>query len=201
MQASNCFAEATLAPFWMKPFLLPLALFVVSAPLLAADLPASIAAQLPMGYVPMLFRAGPRIEDHRQSMLVVVHRPGDSAANPSPRPLLVFEGQANGGYRLSARNDTVVLRANQGGQCDPFDDGEDGLAVKGRFFTVQNAVACGAHWTDFITFRYDLERRTWLFDNEILTFSDPLNGTPDKIKMTHASRANPVRFETWRRMP
>ena len=65
---------------------------------------------------------------------------------------------------------------------------------------MQNAVACGAHWTDFITFRYDLERRSWLFDNEIVTFSDPLNGTPDNIKMTHASRANPVSFETWRRM-
>ena len=48
-------------------------------------------------------------------MLVVAHKRGDSAANPSPRPLLIFEEQANGGYRLSARNDTVVLRANDGG--------------------------------------------------------------------------------------
>ncbi|CAG9202720.1 hypothetical protein BVI434_180056 [Burkholderia vietnamiensis] len=39
----------------------------------------------------------------------------------------------------------MVLRANDGGQCDPFEDGYDGLAVKGRYFTVQNGVACGAH--------------------------------------------------------
>jgi hypothetical protein len=98
---------------------------------------------------------------------------------------------------LSARNDTVVLRVNEGGQCDPFEDGYDGLAVKGRYFTVRNGVACGAHWTDFITFRYDAGHRAWLFDSEIFTSSDPLNGTPEKTDVTHANRAKPVAFDAW----
>nr|WP_235210707.1 hypothetical protein [Caballeronia sordidicola] len=63
---------------------------------------------------------------------------------------------------------------------------------------MQNGVACGAHWTDFITFRYDAERRAWLFDSEIFTSSDPLNGTPDKTDATHANRAKQVAFEAWR---
>lgn len=182
----------------MKRFLLPATLFAASAMLHAADLPAGIAAQLPAGYEPMVFRAGPRVEGGRQSALVVAHRRDDSAESPSPRPLLIFEEQASGEYRLSARNDTVVLRVDEGGQCDPFEDGYDGLAVKGRYFTVQNGVACGAHWTDFITFRYDSERRMWLFDSEIVTFSDPLNGTPDKTTVTRANRAKPIGFEAWR---
>jgi hypothetical protein len=182
----------------MKRFLLPAALFAASATLHAAGLPAGIAAQLPAGYEPMVFRAGPRIEGGRRSLLVVAHRRDDSANSPSPRPLLIFEEQTSSQYRLSARNDTVVLRANQGGQCDPFEDGDDGLAVKDRYFTVQNSVACGAHWTDFITFRYDAKRRAWLFDSEILTSSDPLNGTPDKTDVTHANRTKPVAFEAWR---
>ena len=182
----------------MKRFLLLAALFTTSAALHAVGLPSAVAAQLPTGYEPMVFRAGPRIEDGRHSLLVVAHRRDDSANTPSPRPLLIFEEQASSRYRLSARNDTVVLRANEGGQCDPFEDGDDGLAVKGRYFTVQNGVACGAHWTDFITFRYDAERRAWLFDSEIFTSSDPLNGTPDKTDVTLANRAKPVAFETWR---
>lgn len=146
----------------------------------------------------MVYQAGPQIESGRRSILVVVHRRNDSADTPSPRPLLIFEEQATRKYRLAARNETVVLRANEGGQCDPFDFGDDGLAVKGRYFTVQNVVACGAHWTDFITFRYDAERRDWLFDSEILTSSDPLNGTLDKVRVMHANRAKPVTFEAWR---
>lgn len=181
----------------MKRFLLPAALFAVSATLHAAGLPASIAAQLPTGYEPMVFRAGPLIEGGRRSLLVVAHRRDDSVSSPSPRPLLIFEEQASNRYRLSARNDTVVLRANEGGQCDPFDS-DDGLAVKGRYFTVQNGVACGAHWTDFITFRYDTQHRAWLFDSEIVTSSDPLNGTPDKTDVMHTDHAKPVAFDTWR---
>lgn len=146
----------------------------------------------------MMYHAGPRIGGGRQSLLVVAHRPDDSTDKPSLRPLLIFEEQASGQYRLSARNDAVVLRANEGGQCDPFEDGYDGLAVKGRYFTVQNAVACGAHWTDFITFRYDATRQAWFFDSEIFTSSDPLSNAPDKTDMTRANRAKPVTFEAWR---
>ena len=182
----------------MKRFLLPAALFAASTALHAADLPAAIAAQLPPGYGPMTFRAGPQIEGGRHSVLVVAHRRDDSAEKPSPRPLLIFEEQASGEYRLSARNDTVVLRANEGGQCDPFEDGYEGLAVKGSYFTVQNGVACGSHWTDFITFRYDRGRRAWLFESKIVTHSDPLSGSPDKSTVTRANRANPVEFEAWR---
>lgn len=182
----------------MKCFLLPATLFAASATLHAAGLPAGIAAQLPPGYEPMVFRAGPRIESGRRSLLVVAHRRDDSANSPSPRPLLIFEEQTSSQYRLYARNDTIVLRANEGGQCDPFEDGDDGLAVKGRYFTVQNRVACGSHWTNFITFRYDAERRAWLFDSEIFTSSDPVNGAPGKTDGMHANRTKPVTFEAWR---
>jgi hypothetical protein len=189
---------ATAARFTMKRVLLPAALVIACASLHAAGLPAAIATQLPAGYEPMTFSAGPRIEGDRQSYLVVAHRHDDSAEHPSPRPMLIFEERANGEYQIAARNDTVVLRADEGGQCDPFEDGYDGLAVKGSYFTVQNGVACGQHWTDFVTFRYDTQRHVWVFDSEIFTSSDPLNATPDKTHVTHANRTKPVAFEAWR---
>lgn len=58
-----------------------------------------------------------------------------------------------------------MLKADEGGQCDPFLDGHAPIATKGRYFTVQNGVACGQHWTDYITFRLD-DRAGFVFDNE-----------------------------------
>jgi hypothetical protein len=182
----------------IKSALSLIAFAAASASVQAAGLPAAIAKQLPAGYEPMVFHAGPRIEGGGQSYLVVAHKSNDSTENPSPRPLLIFEERAGGEYQLAARNDTVVLRADEGGQCDPFEDGYDGLAVKGNYFTVQNGVACGQHWSDFITFRYDMQHHAWFFSSEIFTSSDPLNGTPDKTQMTRANPAKPVMFEAWR---
>jgi hypothetical protein len=67
---------------------------------------------------------------------------------------------------LIARNDKVVLRRNEGGQCDPVED-VGALTIKGRFFTLEQGVACGQHWTDYTTFRFDPRTRSFLWRNRI----------------------------------
>lgn len=129
---------------------LPIFAAALSVAAHATDLPNAMLPQLPPGYQVMVARKGPDIDASRTSYLVVLHRSVDSMSDPSPRPLAIFEQQVDGSFRLAARNDEVVLRADEGGQCDPFDpdDASDsGLAGKGRFFTVQNFVACGQHWS------------------------------------------------------
>jgi len=183
---------------------------IVFLPLLAAlslnaragDLPKSIAAQLPPGYQPLLAHAGPELDNGRHSFLVVVHRAVDTREQPSPRPLLIFEEQADHVFRLAARNDQVVLRANEGGQCDPFDPedaADNGFAIKGHYFTVQNFVACGQHWSDYVTFRYDPRTHGWLFSNRIVTESFPLDDQPDHVTVTRADAHRPVTFSQWQR--
>ncbi|MEX6874007.1 hypothetical protein AB2D09_33980, partial [Pseudomonas aeruginosa] len=76
------------------------------------------------------------------------------SGDASARPLMIFE-RRSGRFFPVGRNDQVVLKADEGGQCDPFLDGDAPIATKGRYFTVQNGVACGQHWTDYITFRLD----------------------------------------------
>jgi hypothetical protein len=161
-------------------------------------LPKSIQTQIPAGYEVMQSVAGPELGNKRTSFLVVVHHTVDTMQNASPRPLLIFESQDDGAFKLVARNDAVVLKADDGGQCDPFDEDDEGLAVKGAYFTVQNAVACGSHWSDFITFRYDAKTGKWLFQSEIHTMSFPLEGTPDKTSVTRADKAKPVSFADWK---
>ena len=81
------------------------------------------------------------------------------------RPLLILRSQG-GRSVLAGRNDTVVLKADEGGQCDPFLDSDGEIAARGPYFTVENGVACGNHWTDYITFRFDHASNGFVFDNE-----------------------------------
>lgn len=164
----------------------------------AVELPKGIQAQLPHGYEVMQYAAGPELGNKRQSFLVVVHHAVDTRENASPRSLLIFESQDDGAFKLTARNDVAVLRADEGGQCDPFDEDDEGLAVKGMYFTVQNAVSCGSHWSDFVTFRYDAKAGTWLFQSEIRTASYPLEGKPDNTSVIRANKAKPVSFADWK---
>ncbi|VWB67801.1 lipoprotein [Burkholderia latens] len=165
-------------------------------------LPPSIAAQLPAGYQPFVAQQGPALGNGLHTVLVVVHRATDTREQPSPRPLLIYEEQADRAYRLAARNDDVVMRANDAPQCDPFDPeyaADGGIAVNGRYFTVQNDVACGQHWSDYVTFRYDAHMRAWLFSSDIHTESFPLDGKPDSVSAVRADPRKPVSFGAWKR--
>ena len=105
----------------------------------------------------------------------------------------------------TGRNDDAVMRHDQGGQCDPFDP-EHGLVLKGDYVTVQNEVSCGAHWSDYVTFRYDRARSELLFDSEIYhgwKFNPSDNPSaealvPDgKLSVTRADPHHPVTFAAW----
>jgi hypothetical protein len=103
----------------------------------------------------------------RHYRIVAMARDGESRDDPAPRPLIVFE-ETDGVERPVARNDHIVMRADDGGQCDPFDpeDGGGGrIAVRGRYFTVENAESCGSHWTRFVTFRFD-DHLGFVFDSD-----------------------------------
>ena len=92
---------------------------------------------------------GRRIVGVRDDYVVALARPGDDPDAPTgggtapARPLLLFRARPNGTYALSGRNDDVVLRHNQGGQCDPFDP-EQGLVMNGAYVTVQNRCLAAA---------------------------------------------------------
>lgn len=88
----------------------------------------------------------------------------DNEAAPA-RPLLIFGQKGRRPIVLMARNDHVILRRDDGGAsgCDPFEDGR--IAVKGAYFTVEHGIACGQHWTWFVTFRFEPRVGEFVFDN------------------------------------
>ena len=138
----------------------------------AESLPKNIAGQIPAGYAVLSYKSGKLNDDKLEDFLVALHKAdektiAEKTGKAPRRPLLLFVQNSDGTYTLAKRNDHVIFAVDEGGQCDPFEDGEEGLAIKNHYFTIQNSVACGSHWTDFITFRYDLKLRDWIFHKRI----------------------------------
>jgi hypothetical protein len=189
--------------------LLPFGMLLWASAASGADLPAAIGVQIPHGYDVLAWNTGKLEGGPGDDYVVVLARQDDDQAAPAPaRPLLLFHGSGTT-YRLVDRNDYVVLHRDDGGQCDPFDP-EDGLAVKGAYFTVQNQVACGSHWSDFITFRFDPHDKRFVFSSEIFhSWKFNSSGDPDaeaivpdgQPTVLRADPRKPVSFDAWRPEP
>ena len=116
----------------------------------AAGLPNEVARKIPPGFTLIAEAEGTLASPDRTFLFVALGRLGEASAHhgdapASPRPLLLFISGPDGKLALAGRNDSVVFRRDEGGQCDPFLDGAEGLVVTGGSVTVQNGVACGAH--------------------------------------------------------
>lgn len=174
-----------------------------------ASLPAGVASQLPVGYV-VLANVHVTVGNPMRNFEIVAlgRKDEDELAksrNAPIRPLIIFERHL-AGFAIVGRNDHVVMKADEG-QCDPFLDGDAKIAVKGRYFTVENGVACGQHWTDYITFRLDDRAGGYVFDNErqeewqLNPSNDPdaealIRAGPPRLVRDHPGHATP--FAAWR---
>jgi len=168
--------------------------------------PSALGRLLPAGYVPMV-TARARPDPKHVFVFVVLAKKGEPAGlrvkYPSARPLIVFQ-QTGSGFREVARNDRIILRSNEGGQCDPFEDGD--IKTKGRYMTVEHNTACGfAHWESTITFRFDSRSGSYIFDNERF---QSLKFNPDKredadvlipdVDYLKRAKGRPITLSKWR---
>lgn len=175
-----------------------------------ATLPQKIINQLPRGYEVMTFVGGELNDDKLTDYLVVAHKINEESIytktqNVSPRPLIIFIQNKNTTFSPIKRNDSVVFTIDQGGQCDPFMDGMEGLVIKNHFFTVQNSVACGQHWNDFATFKYDVKLKNWVFHQhtfQSFNVADPDNAEDEfaenKLHVTKANPKKPILFDQYK---
>ncbi|MEA5125110.1 hypothetical protein [Xanthomonas floridensis] len=148
------------------------AMLAMALPCGATPLPAGALKLLPAGQSVIAVASADLTGDGRPDYVVALRATAEDALRSGgrdapPRTLLVLVASANG-FTEAARNTAVIFKADQGGQCDPFLDAEDGLVAKGAYFTVQNGVSCGQHWTDYITFRYDRARGAFVFHKRVV---------------------------------
>ena len=181
-------------------------------PARADGLPGQLMRQLPQGYS-VLGDATASFGTPRRTIYIVALGHADEAsfkrglARSPARPLLLFERRPDGTIARVGRNDAVIMRADEGGQCDPFLDGGATIAVRGAYFTIENGVACGTHWTDYVTFRFEAARGQFVFDNEryeawrLNPSDDPgaealVRDGPQIVRRDSAR--HPVAFANWR---
>ncbi len=176
----------------------------------AQALPKDILIQLPKNYEVMTFLGGELNDDKFTDYLVVAHIKNEETiykktGESSPRPLFIFIQNQNKTFSIAKKNNDVVFTIDQGGQCDPFEDGMEGLVIKNHYFTVQNSVACGAHWNDFITFKYDIKLKNWLFHTrtfQSFNFADSGDGygefVENKPNITKANPKKSIAFEAYK---
>lgn len=197
IRAGNYAGGMSIAFRWIAALLL----LGTSATALAQAVPAAIERQLPSGH--RVLQSATASFDGHFFILVALARTDEKQADPDPaRPFLIYERRKDGSFALAGRNDHVVLRADEGGQCDPFADG--GITAKGAYFTVENVVACGQHWTWYVTFRFDPRLKAYVFDNARSESWRPNPSTTpdadallsDGQQVTRA-KGTPVRFSDW----
>ena len=185
----------------------------IAATASAGNLTHEILRQLPSGY--SVLSSTTSTIGGRQFLLLALHSRNElpseryitSEDGAPDRPLLIFERDQNGRYVLVGRNDKVVAAADAAGAagngCDPFEDKD--ITVQGSYFTIENRVSCGAHWTDYITFRFEPHVGAFVFDNERFT-SWKLNSSnapnaeqlvPDVQRVLRARKGRFVTFSKW----
>jgi hypothetical protein len=119
-----------------------------------------ILAATPKGYTVLDSASGDLNRDAHPDFILVYKKSqeSDDMDNPSPRPLLLYLGQADKTYQLASSNDKVVLCSQCGGVMgDPY----SALAVKNGFFTVEHMGGSSWRWTRFITFKYNTKDKKW----------------------------------------
>lgn len=132
-------------------------------------LPTAVQARLPAGHVARVATCSRTLDPPQRICIVIAAVPNEgdrqSSRKAPPRPLLVYRLTGDTA-KLVTQNDRLVRRRDEGGQCDPIEDG-GAIVIKGRFFTLESGVACGQHWTDFTTFRFDPRSRGFVWHNRI----------------------------------
>ncbi len=146
-------------------------LLLTSLSAFALPLPAPIMQQLPLKDASILTAATSDFDHNGLKDYVVVLRYKDEEGNAMHRArnLFVYMQIQKGTFALLAQNARVVLTLDDGGVGgDPFDyENGKGIAVNGTYFTVENAVAGGMHWTDYITFNYVPSVKNFVFHSRI----------------------------------
>lgn len=174
------------------------------------NLPKDILNQIPKGLAVLASANGDLNRDGLIDWLVVLHKKDEKAiaaqSNTPARPLWLFLQTSEGRYKLTRRNDDVVAGVGDYWQCDSFGDGTGGVVIKNGYFTVEHEIACGAHRTDFITFRYAPDLKDWIFhkrvfENWVMNNGDDANADALKLdaRVVETGKGkSPVLFEQYK---
>jgi hypothetical protein len=175
----------------MKPLLIIFS-FLFSATFYAQK--NSINNFVAKGYSVLDTSSGDLNRDGFTDYIVILRNNLDTLNADTTRPLLILHGQQNGGYKLAARNDSVVLCKSCGGA---FGDPYTGITVKNNYFSVEFYGGSAWRWSRVITFKYNTATKSYVLHKDA---GESFNAfEPDKIEYQsyHKELWNKVPFTTY----
>jgi hypothetical protein len=127
--------------------------------------------------------------------VVILKSKSEGIATNLPRPLLLFVGQPDKSFKLQARNNSVVLTADDGGvHGDPY----GAIMIKKGYFSIEHYGGSAWRWTRIITFKYSNKENAWYLHRDAgLSFH---LDNPDKKEdiINHKEDFGKVLFEKYR---
>jgi hypothetical protein len=127
------------------------------------DLPLGFSQFIPQDYSMLDTASGDLNLDSYPDIILILKKNGEDTTSdviehPEKRPLLILTGQADGLYKLAARNDNAVYCVDCGGiMGDPY----TGITIKKGYFSVEHEGGSSWRWTRIITFKYSPADHCW----------------------------------------
>jgi len=151
---------------------------------------------LPDGYTLLQEARGDINQDgFEDAVLVLKSIEADSLWSDAARPLLLLVGDDGGNFKISARNDSVVLCCGCGGVFgDPF----EGISINDNYFSVEHYGGSSWRWARKAVFRYDARLNDWfLYKTEGISYH---TSNPDSTTQTvnTADDFGQISFHTYR---
>lgn len=122
---------------------------------------------IPKGYSVLSVEYGDLNLDKFQDAILVLRKDNEDKTSkmvdegkPEKRPLLLLSGQKNGSYKIAFKNDNAILCFDCIGVYDSNDPFSK-ITIKKGSFTIFNDVNGSRHWTQTITFKYNVTKSNW----------------------------------------
>jgi len=143
------------------------------------ELSEALGYFIPQGFTILSATSGDLNRDKYEDMILVVERKGEMGefVQEEDRALLILLGQADGNYKLAARNDKVVYNSYEGGSLG---DAFQKIVIKNGYFSVENMGGSREMWTRIITFKYSENDKDWFLHKDGGDIIDRLE--PDNMK-------------------
>lgn len=132
------------------------------------------------------------LDDYPDKILILKNK-NEGIATEVTRPLLILTGQPEG-FKLQARNDSVILCADCGGiMGDPYQS----ITIKNGYFSIEHYGGSSWRWTRIITFKYLKSENTWQLHKDAGVSYH--TSDPDKIEdfLTNKEDFGKVLFEDY----
>ncbi|MFL9484747.1 hypothetical protein ACI6Q2_18330 [Chitinophagaceae bacterium LWZ2-11] len=118
---------------------------------------------IPKNFTILDSASGDLNKDGFRDLILILRSDFEKDSPDTTRPLLILEGNANGQYKLVARNDSVVLCKECGGI---FGDPYNHITVKGSYFSIEHMGGSAWRWTRIITFKFDAKTNQFILHRD-----------------------------------